>query len=177
MKAEIIKIYTEELPQTRFIGKKYGINNQIQHSFSHLWDQWFNSGWFEQIEKSVLLLGLEKEWFHESGSYIGLEIWNDAGFFEYWIGMFTPARTMVPENMEFLDFSANKLGVGWVHGTMDNIFEMHEIIKELLITEGYIPIINSDGNWISFERYNCPRFTTPDRDHKLVLDYAYFIKS
>ena len=43
--AEIMKVFREEVPAMRFIGKKY-------HDYSG-WGEWFANGWFETIENSM----------------------------------------------------------------------------------------------------------------------------
>ena len=42
---EIKKVFREEIPAMRFIGKKY-------HDYSG-WGEWFANGWFETIENSI----------------------------------------------------------------------------------------------------------------------------
>lgn len=85
MGAEIIKVYKEHLPSLRFAGKCYTNAGRVG-GFGHKWEQWFENGWFEQLEK----LGESKD--VENG-YLGFMRCNgmDAeNTFEYWIGMFFP---------------------------------------------------------------------------------------
>jgi len=172
MTAEIIKLYTEEMPSTRFIGKKYNIEDQHEGSFSNIWDSWFTNGWFEQIEnQSKHSLS---EWFQEGDAYIGLERMKDNEPFEYYIGIFMPSDTIVPEGFISIDFQSSLLGIAWIQGTMENIFIWEEV-RTRLINEGYVPKEDKEGVLWSFERYVCPRFTTPDSEGKIILDYGYFI--
>ena len=46
--AEIIKVFKENIPTLRFIGKKY-------NNFCH-WDEWWKNGWFELLEQNNVLL-------------------------------------------------------------------------------------------------------------------------
>ena len=39
---EIIKVFKEEIPTLRFVGKKYD-------NFGH-WDEWWENGWFDLLE-------------------------------------------------------------------------------------------------------------------------------
>ena len=39
--AEIIKVFKENIPTMRFIGKKY-------ENFGH-WDEWWQNGWFDVL--------------------------------------------------------------------------------------------------------------------------------
>ncbi|MDE6921688.1 MAG: hypothetical protein K2P89_17575, partial [Lachnospiraceae bacterium] len=63
--AEIMKVFKEEVPAMRFIGKKY-------HDYSG-WGEWFANGWFETIENSMggtdRILGI----WENGGAYVGLE--------------------------------------------------------------------------------------------------------
>ena len=47
--------------------------------------------------------------------------WNgiDGEPFEYWIGMFTPPETEMPEHFLFIGFEETKLGVCWIYGKED----------------------------------------------------------
>ena len=173
MGAEIIRIYTEEMPATRFIGKKYFMEDRENGSFSSKWGEWFQNGWFEIIEKqSDQDLS---QWFVEGGAYIGLERLKENEPFEYYIGIFMPEGTPVPAGFEALDFPASLLGVGWIKGTMENIFIWEEI-RDRLILEGYKPVADEQDALWSFERYTCPRFTDPDEDGNIILDYGYFLE-
>ena len=87
--AEIMKVFREEVPAMRFIGKKY-------HDYSG-WGEWFANGWFETIENSMggtdRILGI----WENGGAYVGLECRKNGDLQEYWIGMFAPENTAVPE--------------------------------------------------------------------------------
>ena len=51
--AKIIKTYREELPQVRFIGKRYGNEDRNEMgSFSSQWEEWFREGWFSLLENA-----------------------------------------------------------------------------------------------------------------------------
>ena len=49
--AEIIKCYKEHLPVLRLIGKRYTDSDRISGSFGAKWGEWFQNGWFAEIEK------------------------------------------------------------------------------------------------------------------------------
>jgi hypothetical protein len=44
MNAEIIKVYKQNVPALRFIGKKYGENDCIYGMFGKYWEDWFKNG-------------------------------------------------------------------------------------------------------------------------------------
>ena len=43
--AEIIKVFRENIPTMRFIGKKYD-------NFGH-WGEWWQNGWFDLLEQTI----------------------------------------------------------------------------------------------------------------------------
>jgi len=174
MGAEIIRVYAEDMPASRFIGKKYLDEDRVDGTFGHHWGQWHEHGWFDEITKQTdqdL-----KEWFAEAEASLGLMRFKDGESFEYWIGMFMPTGTTVPEGMSYIDFPAIKLGIGWVRGTMENIFFMCDPVYEKLLVEGFQPVTDEYGAWWSFERYTCPRFTTPDEKSQIILDHGYVLQ-
>lgn len=63
--AEIKKVFREEIPAMRFIGKKY-------HDYSG-WGEWFANGWFETIENSMGGTDKILEIWENGGAYVGLE--------------------------------------------------------------------------------------------------------
>lgn len=40
--------------------------------------------------------------------------------FTYWIGMFFPAETIVPNGYNYLDLPESNIGVDWVYGKLEN---------------------------------------------------------
>lgn len=62
---KIIKVFKEEIPTLRFIGKKYD-------NFGH-WDEWWENGWFDLLEQTMG--GPEKVLavWENGGGYIGVE--------------------------------------------------------------------------------------------------------
>jgi len=160
--ADIIKTYTQAVPAARFIGKQYGDADRVDGMFGAKWGEWFQSGWFDQLEK----LGDIGE-----GS-IGL-MRDHNGAFEYYIGYFMPADVIAPEGFVQIDFPAGTLGVAWVYGKEDEVF-MHEGESwEKLVADKTIPA-DADAQWC-FERYNCPRFTTPDDKGNIILDVCFYL--
>ena len=102
--------------------------------------------------------------------------WKEGEPFEYWIGMFTPENTIVPEGFEYIDFPKSELGVCWVYGKEDEVYCKESKCAKRLSKEGYKVISDKDGAWWFFERYCCPRFTTPDDDGKIILDICHYIE-
>jgi len=168
MSAEIIKVYKQDIPAVRFIGKKYGNNDRVDGMFGKHWGDWFQNGWFDIIVKQT---ETDLKTVYEDGdAYIGLMHKNEDGHFEYFIGVFMPENTSVPDGYEHLDFTKGTLGVCWVYGKEADVY-MHEgeCVKKLK-EAGY----NISETWC-FERYCCPRFTTPDEKGNVILDICFYL--
>lgn len=159
MAIEILEVKTEHCPATRLIGKKYvGKVN---------WSEWWENNWFARLEE------IQPVSFN-GDAYIGaVHIVN--GMPEYWIGMFFAANTQAPDGFEYVDiepldyaicYLRDKEGSGefYSRGTHAMCLEK---LKELGITR-------KEDDWC-FERYNCPRFTTPDENGNVILDYGIAI--
>ena len=170
--AEIIKVFKQTLPALRFIGRKFD-------NFGG-WSEMFSPGGFDVIESTA---GGAEKLYHIEGygkdgdAFVGLERHKDGEPFEVNIGMFTPVNTPVPEGFVCIDYPAGTtLGVCWIYGveskTHDPIGSCAEKVREAGME--IIPDEN-DAIW-SFERCQCPRFTTPDDKGNVILDYCYFVK-
>ncbi len=64
--AEIIKVFKEEVPSMRFIGKKYS-------NFGPMWGEWFANGWFDKIEEAMGGTNNITSIWQNGGGYIELE--------------------------------------------------------------------------------------------------------
>jgi predicted transcriptional regulator YdeE len=166
--AEITRVYKQSVGAMRFIGKRYGEGDRANGSFAAKWDEWFANGWFEKLE-SLSRPGF-KDTFEESGAYIGLMRDTDGGF-EYWIGMFAPEDAAVPEGFEHVEFPKGELGVCWIYGKEAEVFTLEGRCGERLEKEGF----NVNTEWC-FERYACPRFTTPDEKGNIILDVCFYLR-
>lgn len=168
MAAEVIKCYREHLPALRLIGKRYTNGDRgANGSFGHIWGEWFEKGWFGNIEK----LGSLPE---NGNAYLGvMRCVNDS--FEYWIGMFFPEGTTAPEGYSYIDIPEGDIATCYIYGREDNgeLYGMdaHNVCMREIAAEGWT--LQNDP-WF-FERYNCPRFTTPDEHGKVILDYCVYI--
>lgn len=172
MAAEIIKVYKEHLPSLRFIGKCYTNDDRVG-GFGHKWSEWFGHGWFDTLEK----LGEHKE--VENG-YLGFMRCNGSDVentFEYWIGMFFPVNTTVPEGFAHIDLSESDIAVCWIKGKEDDgIYGMHDACISQFQDNGMGNFRSDDKNRAYFfERYNCPRFTEPNENGDVILDYGIYL--
>ena len=154
---KIVDIQQEMWPGCVLIGKR-GTN----------WGEWWSTGWFEPLEQQPVL--------PENGdAYIGaVRIVNGAP--ERWIGMFFPEGTAVPEGYEAVAIPATKYAVCYLQAKEGSgdfyTMETHQACLDALAERGYT---RSEGDWC-FERSNCPRYTTPDENGNVVLDYGIAIE-
>lgn len=165
--AEIKKVFKEKIPNMRFIGKKYG-------EFGH-WDEFWANDWFGILEKTMGGPDAILNIWENGGGYVGLEHWSPESVFEYWIGMFTPAETSVPDGFEYKDFAGLSLGTCWIYGYEADIHDISACRSEV-VKNGMIIWKDENGGTWSFENCLCPRYTTPDENGKIILDYCYFVE-
>lgn len=164
--AEIVKVFKEDIPPLRFIGKKYD-------NFGH-WDEWWQNGWFDLLENAMG--GTEKilSVWENGGGYIGVERRAEEKPFAYYIGMLTPENTPVPDGFVHLDFQGVSLGTCWLYGE-ENEVQDTSACRQTLEENGMTIWKDESGAVRSFENCLCPRYTTPDENGKVILDYCYFI--
>lgn len=172
--SEIIKAYRQSIPALRFIGKKYGDADRVNGMFGVKWGEWFQNGWFEIIEKQIN--GNPGDICEDGGAYIGLMRDKHEEPFQYWIGMFVPTDTDIPEDFEYIDFPKSELGICWIYGKEDEVYCREGQCAEKLKEKGMDIINDENGACWFFERYACPRFTAPDEKRNIILDIGFFIK-
>lgn len=165
---EIIKVYKESFPSLRLIGKRYTNKDRDEMGgFSSKWCEWHEKGYFNILEELESLPENE-------GAYLGCMRCTDE--FEYWIGMFFSEQTPVPDGFTYVDIPSGDIGTCWIYGREDNgeIYgqEPHDMCMSRIKEEGWQ---FAEDTWF-IERYNCPRFTTPDENGKVILDYCVYLK-
>ncbi len=160
MAVKIVEVKQETWPKARLIGKKYECGPN--------WGEWWANNWFEVLE-SMPCLPLNGD------AYIGaVHIVNSMP--EHWIGMFFSVDTEVPEGFEYVDIEPMVYAVCYLQdqdGSGDfYTMDTHDMCLEELKAQG---LKRKEDDWC-FERYNCPRFTTPDEDGNVILDYGISIE-
>lgn len=163
---EIIRIEREDAPALRFIGRRYGADA----NYGAAWGQWWGNGWFEPLDR------LEGRAAINQDSYCAAKrIVN--GNLEYWIGMFFEPATEAPEGYESVEMSPLSYAVCYLRdkeGSSElTSFEAHNRCLEEMARQGYA---RKEDDWC-FERYQCPRYTTPDEEGKIILDYGIAIEA
>ena len=96
--------------------------------------------------------------------------------FEYWIGMLIAPQAEIPEGFEAVEIPAGELGVCYVYGKDETgeLFGMdvHQACVRSWEEKGWK--VSADGWYL--ERYNCPRYTTPDEKGNVILDYCAYMQ-
>lgn len=165
---QIVKVFLEEVPAMRFIGKRY-----CDYSG---WGEWFANGWFDVVESSMGGTGQILSLWENGGAYVGLERRRDGKLLECWIGMFAPENTEVPEGFQHIDFPKSSLGTCWIYGPEKEVHGAVCGCRNALQDAGIEISTDDEGAELSFENCLCPRFTTPDENGNIILDYCYFVK-
>lgn len=166
--SEIIKVYSETAPRSRFIGIRYGESDRTGGTFAPMWRSWFEHGRFSALE-ALVTDGWARQ-NPEAGNYIGLMRVKDGAPFEYWIGMLLPEGTAAPPGYDSLDLPEMNLGVCWVKGKEPDIYSQDEKVFEAIQEAGFETEKTEDGYTLLLERYQCPRFTQKDEEGQVILD-------
>jgi len=180
MSITITKTYEQAFPALRFIGKKYTDADRVNGVFGAKWGEWWQKGYFDALEKHAEHIGLSLQSIANDDGYIGL-CHCDGSAFSYWIGIFFPEGASVPEGFAYLDLPKHRVGVAWVHGNEDNgeIYgrdtwdKAFADVTKLLYKEDNAPSCETVA--VSFERYNCPRYTGKDEQGNVTLDYGFYL--
>jgi hypothetical protein len=178
MAFKVTRIYMEQFPALRFIGKRYTNEDRVDGGFGEQWGDWWKNDLFNKLKEDISDTPYDE-------ATIGLmTMRGDMSDFTYWIGLFYPSGTGVPTGFDFLDLPESNVGVGWVCGNEENgeIFGAppHEAVCKKLEEEKmgeFRNDITGAGNdtYCFFERYNCPRFTSKDEDGNVTLDYGNYM--
>ena len=160
MSVQILNIEKESWPAARLIGKRYeGSTN---------WEEWWANNWFEALEAANPLP-------LNGDAYIGAVHIAD-GRPERWIGMFFPENTAVPAGFDYIEIDPLSYAVCYLYGEEGSAefysTETHEQCLNAIKARGFR---RKEDHWC-FERYNCPRFTSPDDKGRVILDYGISIE-
>lgn len=170
----VIACYQQNFPKTRFVGIQYGEDDRVNGTFGSLWGQWFENNRFQTLENKV-----DEDFlfvYPEAQAYIGLMRYKDGEPFEYWIGMFLPEGCQVPEGYAYVDFDFEHAGICWVQGKEEFVYGCEAQCFEKIAENGMELMKDKQKAFWFFERYCCPRFTTPDKNGEIILDIGYFVK-
>jgi predicted transcriptional regulator YdeE len=165
--AELVHFEVKDFPAVLLIGKELRYSMELlmkgENRIPAFWDACFADGTFTRLE------GQKDGIFDDA--YVGVMLdWGKGdGDFSYVCGMLMKDGADVPDGYISRVLPASKVAVGWIKGTdtMDVSSAAHVLTERKLKEEGR----TSDKMAWCMELYNCPRFTTPDADGKIILDY------
>lgn len=160
----ILETRREAYPAVKLIGKCYTDRDRDQYgSFGEKWGQWFQNDWFSMLKGGIP--GISED-------FLGAMRHTENGF-EYWIGKFMAPEDAVPRGFQAVELPAGSLGVCLLYGRdrSADIFgmEAHGACVAAWEARGW-----KTGSWF-LERYNCPRYTTPDEKGNVILDYCAYL--
>ncbi|MDR1840217.1 MAG: helix-turn-helix domain-containing protein [Treponema sp.] len=162
----IKKVYKQELPALRFIGKKC-IETPQTVKVLNLLDNWQLNRQFDAIEKQS---AIDYKTFFEGGdAYINLVRKKEGSLSEHWMGMFMPKGAEVPQGYHAFDFPKMTIAVCRVYGKRDEIADYEKECRNKLTEEGFA---TENAQWY-FRRFNWHRFFEEDVYGKRLLDYCY----
>lgn len=164
---ELIKFEVKKLPTLKLVGKelRYSMDLHMQgeNRIPTFWDKCFADKIFLPLEKQT--------GFVYDKDYVGVMLdWDKGdGDFSYVIGMLMRYGVDVPEGYYCIDINETNVAIGWIKGKniLDVCSTAHPQTEQALIDNGY----KCDNMKWCMELYNCPRFTTPDENGDVILDY------
>ena len=163
---EIVRIDQESAPALRFIGKKYSADA----NFGAAWGQWWGNGWFDALDRLEGRAAINQDSYCAAKRIVNGEL-------EYWIGMFFDPSVEAPEGYESVDIAPLSYAVCWLRDRENSPeltgLDAHNRCLEALKQQG---MARKEDDWC-FERYQCPRYTTPDEEGKIILDYGIAIEA
>lgn len=163
--AKLIKLETTQLPKVYVVGKEIrvkmsdimGENNPL----GGFWGKCMSDGTFNELAKQNVY----------SNDYVGLMVDWDAGdgYFVYICGMLLKDDVTPGSEYTVRELGSTKIAVSWVQGTdtADVCMNAHNITAEALKEKG----IDIETIGWCMEVYNHPRYTTPDANGEIILDY------
>lgn len=160
----LINFQIKQLPALRIVGKAiHPLMDMKVNPIPDFWSQCFGDGTFKTLENLPVK--------PVDDSYVGFMSGWDAGngTFAYICGMLLPAGSPVPEGFTCMDLPAANVAVGWIQGPEKENYQVaHELTQQAMEKQGHKMILIDP--WC-MELYNCPRFTQPQPNGDVILDY------
>jgi predicted transcriptional regulator YdeE len=164
MGMKVIGCHRETMPATRFIGIRYGDSDRnAEGGFGGQWRDWFENGRFAPLERLTLDTP-------EGRAYVGLM--RCVPKFQYWIGVFCPKGTEVPEGYDHVDIPPMDIAVSWVQGKEENgeIYGARTHEESAAAARREHLVLRKEP-WY-FERYCEERFLKKNAAGEVILDYC-----
>jgi len=165
--AKIVKLEVSDLPGLYVIGKKITVempNRPEKNPIPKFWETCFSDNTFGQLmdQRDILF----------NDAYVGwmTDFSIENGTFTYICGMLMNADRIIQGDV-FVSRKIEpvKVGIGWLQGfsVPEVCFAAHGLMENALNEIGYTC---ENPSWC-MELYNCPRFTKPDENGEIILDY------
>ncbi len=165
--AKLIQLEIKELGEWCVAGKPIQSQLGMVNPIPAFWDTCFADGTFAKLEalgEQVLC-----------PDYVGFmtDFKSGDGKFTYIVGMMMKSGFTLPQEgydgFMVKAVSASTAAIGYIQGssTPDVCMNAHELTCSAFEEKGYT---FEGGDWC-MELYNCPRFTAPDENGQIILDY------
>lgn len=165
--ARVVKFEIVDLPKLYLVGKEERFNIQDfmkgEVLVSDFWVRCYEDGTFATLER-------QSDFLYDP-SRIGLTIdWDmGAGCFTYFCGMRFIEGVTVPEGYAVRELTGEKAGLCWIKGkdATDIHSIAHRATEQAIKDAGYVPV---PTNWSMIINHH-QRYTTPDENGEIILDY------
>ncbi len=162
--AELIDHKIIDMPRLWAIGVQVHVLNQGDNPLPAEWRKQFEAGLFDRL--NALPGAYSADTFGVIHSWPG-----DMSCFEYVIGMlFTELPDELPEGCVAHELEEGRMLCGYVRGRDASyvIAGAHDLVMARADKSGYEFDID---RLCLIEGYNCPRFTQPDDQGRIIFDY------
>lgn len=165
--AELVKFEVVDLPKTCLVGKASRFNSELHfkgiNRIPAFWDRCLSDGTFAPLESKTDAL--------YEPAYVGASMDWDMGYgtFTYICGMLFKEDVTVSEGYVMREFGGEKIAMCWIKGknAADVTSAAHTLACQAIKNASLIP---DQTKW-SMELFNNPRFTKPDENGEIILDY------
>ena len=125
------------------------------------WDDWWDNGWFDTLEHHTVP-PFDPDYVDCFRTCAGQE--------EAWIGMLFPEDAPVPEGYGSTVLPAGNYALCCLTGMEDDP-DLYGSAASVLCVQAVEEQANLTVPGLTLARYNCPRFTTPDAEGCVTVDY------
>lgn len=172
---EVVNVYKQSIPAVKFIGKKYGDEDRVNGSFASQWQQWNEQRLFDPIEQAAGGIEACKQLFEDGEAALGFMRYKEGEPFQYWIGMFAPPDTEVPEGYDCIEIKPTEAGICWLKGKEPDIYAKEDRCMTKLAEAGLQVNRDAQGALFFFERYALSRFGNADEQGNIIVDIGFFL--
>ncbi|MGN1021698.1 MAG: hypothetical protein ACI4O7_15145 [Aristaeellaceae bacterium] len=155
MAASVCPAARTTLPALRLIGRT-----------GTRWADWWAGGWFDALEHHTVP-PYDPDYLDCIRACDGQE--------EAWIGMLFPADAPVPEGYRAIGLPAGDYALILLRGREDDP-GLYGSSARALCLQAMEALGMTPAPGLTLVRYNCPRFTTPDAEGCVIVDYLLPLK-